>query len=43
MGKNRDVSSHNVAQIVALRAEGLTQVAISERLGVCQSVISRAL
>lgn len=43
MGKNSDISSHIVAQIVALRNEGLTQVTISTRLKVSQSIVSRAL
>ena len=37
MGKNRDVSSHIVAQIVTLRAPGLTQVV--ERFGVCETCL----
>ena len=43
MGKSRDISSNTVAQIVALRTESLTQVEISQRLRVSQSIVSRAL
>ena len=43
MSKKSEISPHIVAQMVALRQEGLTQIAISKRLGVSQSVISRAL
>ena len=43
MSKKSEISPHIVAQMVALRQEGLMQIAISKRLGVSQSVISRAL
>ena len=43
MGKNRDISECTVAQIIALRNEGLTQVQISQRLNINQSIVSRAL
>lgn len=43
MGKNKDISTEKVAQIVILRQEGLTQQAISARLGINQSIVSRQL
>ena len=43
MGKNEDISTEKVAQIVILRQEGLTQQAISARLAINQSIVSRHL
>ena len=43
MTKKSEISSHIVAQMLALRQEGLTQIVISKRLGVNQSIVSRAL
>ena len=43
MGKKADIPPTKVAQMAILREEGLTQVAIGERLGVSQSVVQRCL
>lgn len=43
MVKNKEISSHKVAQMVILRQEGLTQTAIAARLGINQSMVSRHL
>lgn len=43
MGKSRDVHPTKVAQMHALREEGLTQAAIGQRVGVSQSVVQRCL
>lgn len=43
MGRNRDISTEIVAQIVALRKAGFTQMQISRQLGVPQSVVCRSL
>ncbi|KAL7844873.1 hypothetical protein SRHO_G00234120 [Serrasalmus rhombeus] len=43
MGKQRDLSTGIVAQIQALRQQGLTQTKIAEQLGISQSSVCKAL
>ncbi|KAL7852966.1 hypothetical protein SRHO_G00187510 [Serrasalmus rhombeus] len=43
MGKQRDLSTGIVAQIQALRQQGLTRTKIAEQLGISQSSICKAL
>uniref|UniRef100_A0A3B1JL58 Transposase Tc1-like domain-containing protein n=1 Tax=Astyanax mexicanus TaxID=7994 RepID=A0A3B1JL58_ASTMX len=43
MGKQRDLSTGIVAQIQALRQQGLTQTKTAEQLGISQSSVCKAL